>query len=188
MSLDLSTLQLGEVQTTGKGAKSAPITQDGSPATFTPPPMEVAYAPSAFQNEDSTRVNITWRPDAPVEEFLESLDEWVLKEVEANSMRLFGKVRTKDFLKDSYTPILKKSEKWASQFKSKLNLGDPSKGKIWDPDGQPRDAPQAWQGCVTRPLLRLKSIDLMGQSFGAVLECTDIQIIEEAAPASTCPF
>ena len=110
-----------------------------------------------------------------------------MREAAANSTKLFGKARTVESLKDSYTPILKKCEKWASQFKSKINLEEPSKVKIWNADGQLRDPPKTWQGCCTRPRLRLKSVYLMGQQFGAVLECTDIQIIEEAA-GSTCPF
>ena len=187
MSLDLSTLELGEVQASGKGAKAAPITQDGAPAIFTLEPLEVAYEPSAFQNEESTRVNIVWRPNPATEEFLTSLDDWVMNQAATNSMRLFGKDRTLESLRDSYSPILKKSEKWASQFKAKMNLEDPSKVKIWDADGVLRGPPQAWQGCCTRPRLRLKSIYLMGQSFGPVLECLDIQVVEEAS-GSACPF
>ena len=187
MSLDLSTLQLGEVVASGKGAKLAPITQDGHPALIMLEPLEVAYEPSAFKDEESTRVNIVWRPDSATEEFLDGIDEWILREAAANSTKLFGKARTVESLKDSYTPILKKSEKWASQFKAKMNLEEPSKVKIWDADGQLREAPKTWQGCCTRPRLRLKSIYLMGQQFGAVLECTDIQVVEEAT-GSTCPF
>ena len=187
MSFDLSTLQLGEVVSSGKGAKPAPISQDGQPALIMLEPLEVAYEPPAFKDEDSTRVNIVWRPDPATEEFLDAIDEWIMREAAASSTKLFGKARTVESLKDSYTPILKKSEKWASQFKAKMNLEEPSKVKVWDADGQLRDPPRAWQGCCTRPRLRLKSVYLMGQQFGAVLEVTDIQIIEEAA-GSTCPF
>ena len=187
MSLDTTALQLGEVVANGKGAKSALIALDGSPAIFTMDPMEVAYQPSAFQDNDSTRVNVVWRPTPDQEEFLNSIDEWIMREAAASSIKLFGKARTVESLKDSYTPILKKSEKWASQFKAKMNLQDPSKVKIWDADGVLREAPESWQGCVTRPRLRLKSVYLMGQQFGAVLECTDLQVVEEA-PESTCPF
>ena len=189
MSLDLKSLQLGEVQSSGKGAKSAAITLDGGSATFTMEPMEVAYEPSAFQNEDSTRVNIVWRPGtSDIEQFLDGIDEWIMREVAANSTRLFGKARSVDSLKDSYTCILKKSDKWPSQFKAKMNTAEPSKVRIWDADGQPREPPKSWQGCVTRPRLRLKSVYLMGQQFGPILECTDVQIVEEASTGSSCPF
>ena len=187
MSLDTTALQLGEVVASGKGSKSAPIALDGSPAVWTMDPMVIAYEPSAFQDSDSTRVNVVWRPSPEQEQFLDSLDEWILRAAAANSTKLFGKSRTVESLKDSYTPILKKSEKWQSQFKAKMNLQDPSKVKIWDADGVMREAPESWQGCVTRPRLRLKSVYLMGQKFGAVLECTDLQVVEEA-PESTCPF
>ena len=187
MSIDTTALQLGDIVANGKGAKSALISLDGSPALFTLEPMEIAYEPSAFQDSDSTRVNIVWRPNPDQEQFLDSLNEWILRAAAANSTKLFGKSRTVESLKDSYTPILKKSEKWASQFKAKMNLQDPSKVKIWDGDGVLREAPESWQGCCTRPRLRLKSLYLMGQQFGAVLECTDLQVVEEA-PESTCPF
>ena len=111
MSLDTNALQLGEVVANGKGAKSALITLDGSPAIFTMDPMEVAYQPSAFQDNDSTRVNVVWRPTPDQEELLNSIDEWIMREAAANSTKLFGKSRTVESLKDSYTPILKKSDK-----------------------------------------------------------------------------
>ena len=186
--LDISALQMGDVVSSGKGAKSVNLTQDGSQALFTLEPMEIAYEPSAFQDAESTRVNIVFRPTPEVEEFLDSIDEWVMKEVAVNSVKLFGKARSVDSLKDSYTPILKKSDKWPSQFKSKMNLQEPSKVKIWDADACLREAPQTWQGCVARPKLRLKAVYLMGTSFGPVLELTDIQIIQEASAGSSCPF
>jgi hypothetical protein len=183
--LDVNALQMGDVVSSGKGAKSVNLTQDGSQALFTLEPMEIAYEPSAFQDQESTRVNIVFRPTPEVEEFLDSIDEWVMREVAVNSVKL---ARSVDSLKDSYTPILKKSDKWPSQFKAKMNLQEPSKVKIWDADACLREAPQTWQGCVARPKLRLKSIYLMGTSFGPVLECTDIQIIQEASAGSSCPF
>ena len=186
--LDVNALQMGDVVSSGKGAKSVNLTQDGAPAVMTLEPMEIAYEPSAYQDQGSTRVNIVFRPTPEVEELLDSIDEWVMREAAVNSVKLFGKARTVDSLKDSYTSILKKSDKWPSQFKSKMNLQDPSKVKIWDADACLREAPASWQGCVARPKLRLKSIYLMGTSFGPVLECTDIQIIQEASAGSSCPF
>ena len=186
--LDISALQMGDVVSSGKGAKSVNLTQDGSQALFTLEPMEIAYEPSAFQDAESTRVNMVFRPTPEVEELLDSIDEWVMKEVAVNSVKLFGKARSAESLKDSYTSILKKSDKWPSQFKAKMNLQEPSKVKIWDADACLRDPPASWQGRVARPKLRLKSIYLMGTSFGPVLEVTDVQIIQEASAGSSCPF
>ena len=67
-----------------------------------------------------------------------------------------------------------------------MNLAAPAQTKIWDGEKQPRDAPASWRNASVRPRLVLRGLYFMGSSFGPVVECTDLQILEEAA--SSCPF
>ena len=106
--------------------------------------------------------------------------------VEDRSLAWFGKVKTVEQLEENYTAILKHT-KYGAQFKAKLNLAPPAQTKIWDGEKQPRAAPESWKGASVKPRLHLRGVYFMGAAqFGAVVECTDLQILEEAA--SSCPF
>ena len=80
-------------------------------------------------------------------------------------------------------PILKHTQ-CGAQFKAKMTLAAPAQTKIWDGDKLPRDAPTSWRSASVRPRLVLRGLYFMGTSFGAVVECTDLQIPEEAASTS----
>ncbi len=78
-AFDLTALQLGDVVTSGKGAKSAPFTSNGKPVVANFEAMQIAFEPSAFQDPDATRVNMVFRPTDEVIHALTELDEFVLK-------------------------------------------------------------------------------------------------------------
>ena len=185
---DLKSLLIKDVTSSGKGSKGADITLlNGLPAYVTLEGLQVAFEPSMFNDPQATRVNIVWRPNERVEAMLTELDEWIVCAVAANPLKYFGKARSEDSIREAYTPILKLSDKYAPQFKAKLNLTEPCKVRVWDEDKNPRDAPESWIDCTTAPRLKLRSLWFGAAQWGAVLECTDIQVLsEEAAP--TCPF
>ena len=163
MALDFGEFVIGDVVTSSKGAKSAPITEvDGAPATCTMPPMRVAFEPSAFGDSDATRVNIVFRPDPDTIFELEQYDELVLREACMQSLRLFGKLKTVGQLSETYTPIVKSFENYPPTFKAKLNLKPPAPVKIWDGERHPREAPAQWRDCLVTPRIRLRSIYFMG--------------------------
>ena len=187
MAFHLDQLAIGECVISGKGAKSAPITSDGCPAVVTMEPMRVCFEPSAYGDAEASRVNIVWRPSDEAVEQLGELDEWVLQTVSKNALRFFGKAKSVDQLRETYSPIVKTSDKYPPNFKAKLNLQSPAMVKIWDAAKQPRAAPEQWKDCLTVPRLRLRGLYFMGAAqFGCVLECSDIQIVEEESPE--CPF
>ena len=103
-------------------------------------------------------------------------------------MRLFGKARTEDVLRDAYHYIVKPSDKGYVSMRAKINLSGMHAVKVWDSDKKQIEQPETWRGSVMKPKIVLKNIYCMaGGSFGATLECTDVQIVS-SADSDKCPF
>ena len=186
-SLFVDALTLGDVTTSGKGAKTAPFTCNGGPADFTLPALQIAFEPSAYQSEEATRVNLVLKVSLVHETDLATIDEWILKTVAADPVKFFGKAKSRENLVETYTPCLKKTEKWGSQLKMKLNLPGSAGGvRIWAVDKQPRGPPDAWAGCYVESRVRFKHIYFMGAQWGPVTDVLDLRLLSE--PANECPF
>ncbi len=186
-NFDLSALTLGDVSTSGKGAKSCPFYSGGSVAAATLEAMPVCYEPSAYGDETATRVNIVFRPPQGVLDAITALDEWIIKTATKDSVKFFGKQKSEEQIRESYQPLVKTSEKYPPQIKAKLNISGPSTVRVWDGDKKAREQPEIWRGCLVKPRLWLRGLYFMGAGvFGATLECTDVQICEEAG--GECPF
>ena len=188
-TFDLAALNLGDVSVSGKGAKNCPFySQGAASANVTLEPMHVCYEPSAYGDDQATRVNIVFRPGAAVLEHFEELDELIIKLVTKDSLKFFGKVRSEDLVRESYQPLIKTSEKYPPQIKAKVNLLGSAVVRCWDSDRKGRGQPTSWRGAVVKPRLVLKSLYFMGAGlFGATMECTDVQIMQEDGNAE-CPF
>ena len=59
-TIDLASLALGDVTTTGKGAKQIPLSTIGGEAVIWRPKdaLTVLFEPSAYNQPDATRVNL----------------------------------------------------------------------------------------------------------------------------------
>ena len=188
-TFDLAALSLGDVSVSGKGAKSCLFYSQGSAsASVTLEPMPVCYEPSAYGDDQATRVNIVFRPSAAVLEHMVELDELIIKLVTKDSIKFFGKVRSEDLVRESYQPLVKTSEKYPAQIKAKVNLSGSAVVRCWDADRKGRSQPESWRCAIVKPRLVLKSLYFMGAGlFGATMECTDVQIMQEDA-GGECPF
>ena len=179
-------LSLGDVTSSGK-AKTAPFSVNGGPAEFSLCPLKIAFEPSAYQDNDATRVNIVFKVNLVHEEELGQIDKWILDTVSADPARFFGKAKTRESLVETYTPCVKQTEKYGSQFKCKLNLPGSYQGvRVWDLEKLPRAPPDTWAGCVVTPLVRFRHLYFMANQWGPVIDVTDLKIHSEAA--SVCPF
>ena len=186
-SLFVDALTLGDVTTSGKGTKTAPFTCNGGPADFTLPALQIAFEPSAYQSEEATRVNLVLKVGSVHEPDLAKIDQWILETVAADPVKFFGKAKSRENLAETYTPCLKRTEKWGSQLKMKLNLPGSAGGvRLWTADKQPRGAPDAWAGCFVESRVRFRSLYFMGAQWGPVIDVTDLRLLSEAVNA--CPF
>ena len=185
-TLSVEGLSLGDVTTSGK-AKTAPFSVNGGPAEFTMPSLRVAFEPSAYQDEEATRVNIVFKVSLVHEEELGAIDKWILDTVCADPVRFFGKAKTRESIVETYTPCIKQTEKYGSQFKCKVNLPGSYQGvRVWDLEKLPRAAPDAWAGCVVTPRVRFRHLYFMANQWGPVIDVTDLKVLPE--PATECPF
>lgn len=180
-------LQIGHVATSAKGAKVAPIWQNGDcPALWRPAEhMTAVYEPSVYQDPSATRLNLVLRPTPGQETELRELDEWCISCVASQSERLLGKDQSVDELRLLYQPCLRTSEKYPANVRVKLNLCGVAATRFWGEDGKKATAPASWTGSAVLPCIRIKGLWFMAKQFGIVLELTDARITENRAE---CPF
>ena len=77
-TFDISDITVGAPVVSAKGAKTIPLSYNGNPITWLPDTQIVAYQPSAFQNEEATRVNLVMRASPSAIEALSALDEYMM--------------------------------------------------------------------------------------------------------------
>ena len=186
-TLDFDRLSIGDLSTSGKGAKSAPFLYGKDPVVWQPESdMTVAYEPGVFSGEDVSRVNLCLRPTQDAQDLLVELDEWVVRAVAASSERLFGRPHTEDQVRARFAGSLKVSDKgYPPVLKVKMNKDGKGAVRIWS-EKKARTAPEVWSGCTVGVRLVLKSVYFMGANFGVTFEVTDVSI--QAEPVSECPF
>ena len=186
-NLAVECLSLGEPTQTATGAKIAPFSVNGGPSDFNLPCLRVAFEPSGYKEADATRVNFVFKVPSSLEDDLAPIDKWILDNVTEDSVKFFGKAKTREQLAEIYTPCLKQTEKWGSQLKVKVNLpGSANAVRVWDEIKEARPPPEAWSNCLVQPRVRFRHLYFMGNQFGPVLDLTDARIMQE--PSNECPF
>ena len=150
--------------------------------------MEVCFEPTAYGDNVATRVNLVFKPTADVIAQMTELDEFIIRNSASDSVRLFGKARSEEVVRDAYQAIVKTSDKGYTSIRAKINLAGQYAVKVWDSEKKPIEHPETWRGSVMKPRLVLKGLYFMGTgAFGATLECTDVQIVSSAG-SEECPF
>ena len=69
--------------------------------------------------------------------------------------------------------------------KAKLNW---DRVRFWDAEGQPLESPGDLAGRLAKVRVELRQVWLMSPQCGLLLEVTDLQLREAAAPQAECPF
>ena len=187
--LDVTGLSLGDA-VLGKGARICPIVGKSGEAVFWRPQtyMEVAYEPVGYNDPEANRVNLSLRPTQAVVDAVRHFDNYLIAYIAHHSERVLGKYMDEATVRDRYQSVLKSSDKYpAPTLRCKLTHTGRGAVKIWNADGQPRNAPDSWVSCGARVHLQLKSVYVMagGKEFGPILEVRDVQLAE---PEQACPF
>ena len=89
MPLETSSLSLGELQISSKGAKQIPLHSSGEPLTWRPGPLRVQWEPKAFNDPDASRVAICFQSTDAVANYMQQLEGWVLKTLAPAPKRYF---------------------------------------------------------------------------------------------------
>ena len=187
-AFDLTSVRIGDVVTSGK-TKTAPVTGSGGQAVAANmDAMQVCFEPSAFQDDQATRVNLVLRPDEATVSSLDAVDEWIVAAVTKDSLRLLGKSKTQEQVQELYLPIVKRSGKYPPQIRAKMNSSKPRCVNVWNSEGVQQELPFSWTGLVVKPRLQFRSLYFATGQFGVVLECSDLMLLEQTTVAATCPF
>ena len=66
----------------------------------------MAFEPSAYQNDEATRVNLVLKVGLVHEPDLAKIDEWILDTLSADPVKYFGKAKSRESIEETYTPLL----------------------------------------------------------------------------------
>ena len=187
-TIDLASLALGDVTTTGKGAKQIPLnTVEGEAVIWRPKDaLNVLFEPSAYNAPDATRVNLCLSVTPAVVSCLQDFDNWCVTTLAAQSSKLLGSQLTVEEVRHRFQPTIRIHEASGSQsLRLKMNTTGRAAVRIWSPLGVQVDAPPCWTQCSARCRIRLKGFWMMAKEIGVIAECTDVQLDNAVAE---CPW
>ena len=176
--------QLGDVQVSSKGIKSAAITdKKGAPVfcmlTTEDRPLSAPFGASAYNDPTAIRQNICFRCHEQLEQAMTNVDAYMANYVKEHSQRLFkGKTMT-------YKPCLSIKEDCAALLRAKVNVGGSKSCRFWTPKYARCDCPDNFKDVGLIPRINVRSLWIMGSDCGLTLECTDILYDQSQ---ESCPF
>ena len=172
--------QLGEIVTSSKGIRSAPLSDaKGNPVfVLCRKPLTCPFGASAFNDPTAIRKNICFRCDETMKELFGKLDVYMASYVEQNTNRLFrGNVMT-------YKPALQQKEDYEPLLRCKINMGGSRGCKFWTQLGARTSAPEDFRECMLTPRIHIRGLWIMAGECGLQLEATDCMCdaIQEDSP------
>ena len=181
MSLDW---QLGDLQTSSKGIRSAPISDaKGGPIVFqltsSKAPLTAPFGSSAFNDPTATRQNICFRCTPELEKKMTDVDAWMMQYILDNSQRLFKNKTV------TYKPCLSLKEDYPALLRTKINVGGSKTCRFWNMFGKRIEAPENMKECMLVPRVVVRSLWVMGSECGLIIEVTDMMYDEKE---EECPF
>ena len=116
-TIDLASLALGDVTTTGQGAKQIPLnTVEGEAVVWRPKDaLNVLFEPSAYNAPDATRVNLCLSVTPAVVSCLQDFDDFCVTALAAQSSKLLGSQLTVDEVRHRFQPTLRIHEASAAR-------------------------------------------------------------------------
>jgi hypothetical protein len=183
--IEMASLKLGEITLLGKGAKVTPLTSNGGILKWTPGPLQILFQPKAFNDPTATRVSVCFKSTSEIEDYIEQLEAWILKEVSSNPQMYLGQACSEAQVRERFTSALKTSEKGCKHLRAKMNLAGKGQVRVWDENRRPRQAPEDWTMCEVQPCLIIKGLWVMSKDFGLLIEMADALVSESS---QLCPF
>ena len=185
-AFEMANLKLAEYTLLGKGGKMAPLTDNGGFLKWTPGPAQVLFQPKAFNDPSASRVSVCFKSAPEIEQYIEELESWIVKEVSSNPQLYIGQSCSAEKVQEMFTSALKTSEKGYKHLRAKMNIGT-GKGavRVWDENRKPRPPPDDWTLCEVQPCLIIKGLWIMNKDFGLLIEMADAMVSESS---QLCPF
>ena len=174
---------IGDVITSSKGNKTAPITNvKGEPIflqlTTPKEPLTAPFGASAYNDPQATRKNICFRCTEELEQTISAIDHYMEAYLKEHSQRLFkGKQMT-------YKPLLSLKEDYPALLRCKINTVGQRAARFWTPLYTRTDPPVDFKECAISPRAQVRSLWVMGSECGVCLDVCDVMysIIEDKCP------
>ena len=176
--------QLGDVQTSPKGIRSAPLTDSkGNPIIVHLADLQKAltapFGSSAFNDPTAARQNICFRIDSELQEKIATVDLYMADYIKTHAARLFkGKHMT-------YKPLLLLKDDYPALVRCKINVRGTKACRFWTPACERREMPDDLRECRLVPRVQFKSLWIMGSDVGLSVEVLDLMV--DQVP-DACPF
>ena len=183
-------IELGDLLTNSKGGRFLPLRgADGAPPSWLSPEwLKIIWHPAAYGDQEARRVNVCFEPDAAAADFFAGLERELVDRLAAKSAhepKIFNKALARPEIEARMQSCLKTSQRGSSFLKAKLNW---DRVRFWDAEGQPLESPGDLAGRLAKVRVELRQVWLMSPQCGLLLEVTDLQLREAAAPQAECPF
>ena len=99
--------------------------------------------------------------------------------------RIWCSIQTPEQVFENYRSPLNKKGDYPALLRTKINTKGAARARIWNAQGVETEPPENWKDALVKPKLHIRSLWIMGTTFGFTIECTDVQIV---TPCRTCPF
>ena len=177
-----SMYSLGDVQTSSKGIRSAPLTDETGSSVFIvacrEKPLSAPFGASAYNDQAATRKNICLRCSDEIQTQFEAIDQYMASYIQEHSQRLFkGKSMT-------YKPALQQKEDYPPLLRCKINMAGTRMCRFWSPMFTRCDPPADLKECALVPRICVRGMWIMAGECGLQLEVTDImcETVHESCP------
>ena len=167
----------------GEGVKTFPVTSAGKELMLH---LQGCHSPfDASSLTDGARKTLTLRLPSIWEQQFVTLECLLIAEAAQLSPQPFGTKFSEEDLRARYKSVTKKAGDYAMQLRAKVNTEGFYSCRYWDKDRQRIDAPDTHAGLNCNAALSVRGLWVSPENFGLVVDCTDLQIIDDVA---TCPF
>ena len=179
-------LQLGAIQTGGKGQKSIPVLFAGQPYFLTPAPLHVPFSASAYQNPEATRLNLAYTPTEELKQEIDKLDKQIKELLKPRLKEIFGPQADSIAAADEwYQSPLKTNALGYTSLRTKINTEGKNAVRCWNSRREQVPLPTDWSAHKVRPRIWVKNLYVLGREIGLILETCDAQL---ESITHHCPF
>ena len=162
---------LADQLVTAKGAKTCLLTADSKPVVFQPKARVTCPFGISSWEEDTPRKNLEIRCTPELESFFGSFDEWAISYIAQNSGRLLKKELSEQTIRENYKPALNKRADYPALLRMKVNTSGTKEVRFWDEQGNATEQPEDWRAVECSVNLHIRSLWIMGSTFGWTIEC-----------------
>ena len=179
MSNSAPVITLGDVQISGKGAKSIPVYgADGKPIYLFPSSTGVPFNASSYNNIEANRVTLSMTPNEDLIDQIHCIENEMKNQLTPRLQDLFGAQSATLQKQDEWFQSVIKTNRGYQTIKTKINLTGKYQTRAWNNRREALPLPSDWSDHNVKPKLWVRAVWIMGKQCGLVIDCQDAQLEE----------